>query len=61
VQAGAAVVRPVEDSPYGTRGFVVRDLEGLYWSFGTALPKLTRDAQGRWQPATDASSPEGPT
>jgi uncharacterized glyoxalase superfamily protein PhnB len=50
VAAGAAIVRPVEDSPLGTRGFVVRDPEGLYWSFGTPLPKLARDAQGRWQP-----------
>ena len=48
--AGAAVVREVEESPLGTRGFVVRDPEGLFWSFGTPLPKLERDEYGRWQP-----------
>jgi uncharacterized glyoxalase superfamily protein PhnB len=50
VAAGATVVRAVEDSPFGTRGFIVSDPEGLYWSFGTELPELVRDAQGRWQP-----------
>lgn len=58
VAAGAAVVRPVEDSPFGTRGFVVRDLEGLYWSFGTPLPRLMRDAHGRWRPGS-GSAPTG--
>ncbi|NIQ57360.1 MAG: glyoxalase, partial [Gammaproteobacteria bacterium] len=32
--AGATIVREISDSPYGTRGFVARDPEGLYWSFG---------------------------
>ena len=50
VAAGAKVVREVEDSPYGTRGFVVSDPEGLYWSFGTPLPDLQRDDEGRWRP-----------
>jgi uncharacterized glyoxalase superfamily protein PhnB len=56
VAAGAAVVRPVEDSPLGTRGFVVRDPEGLTWSAGTPLPRLVRGPGGRWQPAPDESS-----
>lgn len=51
VAAGARVVREVHDSPFGTRGFVVSDPEGLYWSFGTPLPKLVRDAKGQWRPA----------
>jgi uncharacterized glyoxalase superfamily protein PhnB len=50
VAAGATVVREVEGSPFGTRGFIVSDPEGLYWSFGTELPELVRDAQGRWRP-----------
>ena len=44
----------VEDSPVGTRGFIVRDPEGLYWSFGTPLPKLVRDTQGQWRPDLEA-------
>lgn len=51
--AGATVVRGLEDSPFGTRGFVVSDPEGLYWSFGTPLPQLVRDRQGEWRPSTD--------
>jgi len=50
VAAGATVVRKVEDSPLGTRGFVVSDPEGLYWSFGTPLPRLVRDTHGEWRP-----------
>jgi uncharacterized glyoxalase superfamily protein PhnB len=33
--AGAAVVKGLADEDYGSRGFTVRDLEGVYWSFGT--------------------------
>jgi uncharacterized glyoxalase superfamily protein PhnB len=33
--AGATVVRELEDKDYGSRDFVVRDPEGVYWSFGT--------------------------
>jgi len=50
VAAGARVVRPVQDSPVGTRGFIVSDPEGLYWSFGTPLPRLVRGADGQWRP-----------
>ena len=39
VRAGAANVREIQDSPHGTRGFIARDPEGLYWSFGTPLPE----------------------
>ncbi len=57
VAAGAKVVREVEDSPVGTRGFIVSDPEGLYWSFGTPLPALERDDGGHWRPPSDASAP----
>jgi uncharacterized glyoxalase superfamily protein PhnB len=33
--AGAQVVRGMEDTDYGSRGFTVRDPEGNLWSFGT--------------------------
>lgn len=33
--AGAQVVRDLEDAGYGSRGFTVRDPEGILWSFGT--------------------------
>jgi uncharacterized glyoxalase superfamily protein PhnB len=34
-RAGAAVVRGLENTDYGSRGFTVRDPEGNLWSFGT--------------------------
>ena len=34
-RAGAVVVRPIEGTDYGSRGFTVRDPEGNLWSFGT--------------------------
>jgi uncharacterized glyoxalase superfamily protein PhnB len=49
VAAGATVVRELATSALG-RGFVVSDPEGLYWSFGTPLPPLVRDAEGNWRP-----------
>jgi uncharacterized glyoxalase superfamily protein PhnB len=33
--AGARVVRPPNDTDYGSREFAVRDPEGNHWSFGT--------------------------
>lgn len=33
--AGAAVVSGLRDEDYGSRGFTVRDPEGVFWSFGT--------------------------
>lgn len=35
VAAGATVVRELRDEEYGSRGFSVRDPEGVFWSFGT--------------------------
>ena len=56
VAAGARVVREVQASPVGTRGFVVSDPEGLYWSFGTRLPRLARDEHGEWRPVEASRS-----
>lgn len=36
--AGATVVRPLDDMPYGSREYSARDLEGNLWSFGTYDP-----------------------
>ncbi len=33
--AGVPVVRDMEDTDYGSRGFTARDPEGNLWSFGT--------------------------
>ncbi len=38
VAAGAAIVRPLETTDYGSRDFSVRDPEGHVWSFGTYWP-----------------------
>ena len=49
VNSGARIIRELTASKLG-RGFIIADPEGLYWSFGTPLPKLTRNEQGQWQP-----------
>jgi uncharacterized glyoxalase superfamily protein PhnB len=36
--AGADIVRELQDTPYGSREYSVRDLEGHLWSFGTFRP-----------------------
>ena len=36
--AGAEIVRPLEDTDYGSREFSARDPEGNVWSFGTYQP-----------------------
>lgn len=38
VAAGAEVVRPLQDTPYGSREFAVKDPEGHTWSAGTYDP-----------------------
>lgn len=35
VATGARIVSPVEDKPYGGRGYVCRDIEGHVWAFGS--------------------------
>jgi uncharacterized glyoxalase superfamily protein PhnB len=36
--AGAVVIRPLQDTPYGSREFGVKDPEGHSWSVGTYDP-----------------------
>ena len=36
--AGAGIVRELADTPYGSREYSARDLEGRLWSFGTYRP-----------------------
>jgi uncharacterized glyoxalase superfamily protein PhnB len=36
--AGAEIVRPLADTPYGAREYSARDLNGHLWSFGTYDP-----------------------
>ncbi len=38
VAAGAEIIRPLQDTDYGSRDFSARDLEGNRWSFGTYAP-----------------------
>lgn len=52
--AGATVVRELQDRFTGTRGFIVSDPEGLYWSVSTPLPPMERAAEGQWRPVTPA-------
>lgn len=35
VAVGATISRGLRDEDYGSRGFSVRDPEGVFWSFGT--------------------------
>ncbi len=36
--AGADIVRELQETPYGSREYSVRDIEGHLWSFGTFHP-----------------------
>ena len=38
VSSGAELVRELQETPYGSREFAARDLEGNVWSFGTYRP-----------------------
>lgn len=38
VAAGAKIIRPLQETPYGSREFALRDLEGHSWSAGTYDP-----------------------
>jgi uncharacterized glyoxalase superfamily protein PhnB len=37
--AGAEITREIEDTPYDSREYSARDLEGHTWSFGTYRPE----------------------
>ena len=41
VRAGAEVIRPLEDTSYGARGYTARDHEGNLWLFSTYQPFAT--------------------
>jgi uncharacterized glyoxalase superfamily protein PhnB len=43
VAAGAEIIRPLQDTPYGSREFAVRDPEGHSWSVGTYDPWAARE------------------
>lgn len=38
VAAGAKIIRPLQQTPYGSREFALKDLEGHSWSVGTYDP-----------------------
>ena len=38
VAAGATIIRPLQNTPYGSREFAVKDPEGHSWSAGTYDP-----------------------
>jgi uncharacterized glyoxalase superfamily protein PhnB len=40
--AGAEIVRELADTPYGSREYSARDVEGNLWSFGTYYPQPSR-------------------
>jgi len=42
--AGAKILEPPTDRPYGSREFVCADPEGNVWSFGTYWPKADEPA-----------------
>ncbi len=44
--AGAEIVMELYDTPYGSREYSVRDLEGNLWSFGTYDPWAAQPDEG---------------
>ncbi len=42
VATGTEIIRPLQDTPYGSREFAVRDPEGHSWSVGTYDPWATQ-------------------
>lgn len=43
VAAGAVVVQPLQDTPFGSRTFTVKDPEGHTWTVGTFDPWAKRE------------------
>lgn len=41
--AGAVIVRPLEETSYGSREFALKDLEGHTWSLGTYDPWIKHE------------------
>ena len=46
LEAGGVIVRPLQDTPYGSREFAVKDPEGHSWSVGTYDPWAARNTAG---------------
>lgn len=44
-KAGAVVLQELKDEEYGSRGYMVKDLEGHHWYFGTYRPGAYWDAK----------------
>lgn len=44
--AGAAIVGELEDAPFGSHQFSLRDPEGNFWTVGTYLPQIDVDGRG---------------
>jgi uncharacterized glyoxalase superfamily protein PhnB len=40
VAAGAEIIRPLHDAPYGSHQFDVRDPEGNFWTVGTYQARI---------------------
>ena len=38
--AGAEIIQELKSEEYGARGYMVKDLEGNHWYFGTCRPKM---------------------
>ncbi len=47
--AGAEIVMPLTDQPYGSREYAALDPEGNVWSFGTYRPKATSAWASTWR------------
>ena len=43
--AGAEIIMELEDTDYGSREYMARDLEGHLWSFGTYAPDVAPDGK----------------
>jgi uncharacterized glyoxalase superfamily protein PhnB len=47
--AGARIVRPLHDTPWGSRGYYAFDLDGLVWGFSTSGRRRRRSSLPRRQ------------
>lgn len=45
-QNGAEVIIPLDDKPYGGKGYTVKDPEGYIWAFGSYDPWLINETEG---------------
>ena len=45
IAAGAEIIMELEDTEFGSREYMARDLEGHLWSFGTYAPDIATDGK----------------